>query len=102
VTPQYERIASEQTRVILVFQRLKKGRRLRWARIQFTGESCVSARRKTDPPRLRNRPALFDPAEDHGNQRDVKDLRPRQSLIEDIEVGIRGLYQDNGYFKVAG
>src|SRR5216683_7148502 len=95
VTPQYERIASSNA-VILVFK-IEEGPKVKVGQIQFTGNHAFS-RRKLIRAMRNDRPysiplkiteiSVMSKTYDH------------DKLIEDIEVGIRGLYQDNGYFKV--
>ena len=95
VTPQYERIASSNA-VILVFK-IEEGPKVKVGQIQFTGNHAFS-RRKLIRAMHNDRPysiplkiteiPVMSKTYDH------------DKLIEDIEVGIRGLYQDNGYFKV--
>ena len=95
VTPQYERIASSNA-VILVFK-IEEGPKVKVGQIQFTGNHAFS-RRKLIRAMRNDRPYsiplkiteidVMSKTYDH------------DKLIEDIEVGIRGLYQDNGYFKV--
>ncbi len=95
VTPEYERIASSNA-VILIFK-VNEGPKVKVGKILFTGNHAFSDRKliramKHDRPYAI--PLYFteinvmDKTYDH------------DKLIEDIEVGIRGLYQDNGYFKV--
>jgi outer membrane protein insertion porin family len=94
VTPQYERIASSNA-VILVFK-IVEGPKVKVGFIHFKGNHAFSDRkliramRNDRPYRV---PLYFW---------DIPVLSKtydRQKLSEDIEVGIRGIYQDNGYFK---
>jgi outer membrane protein insertion porin family len=95
VTPEYERIASSNA-VILVF-RINEGPKVKVGKIQFTGDKAFS-RRKLIRAMHNDRPysiplyiteiSVLSKTYDH------------DKLIEDIQVGIQGLYQDNGYFKV--
>jgi outer membrane protein insertion porin family len=95
VTPQYERIASSNA-VILVFK-IEEGPKVKVGKIRFTGNHAFSDRKliramKHDRPY--SIPLYFW---------DISVLTKtydREKLNEDLEVGIRGLYQDNGYFKV--
>ena len=95
VKPTYERIAATNA-VKLVFN-IDEGPKVKVGTITIVGNQAFSARRiirtmRNDRPYaiplyLTNIPVLsktFD----------------RPKLDEDMEVGIRGLYQDNGYFKV--
>jgi len=96
VTPQYERIASSNA-VILVFK-IDEGPKVKVGKIRFTGNHAFSDRRliramRHDGPyaiplyfcRLTILTKTYD----------------RQKLSEDLEVGVRGLYRDNGYFKAS-
>jgi outer membrane protein insertion porin family len=95
VTPQYERIASSNA-VILVFK-IEEGPKVKVGRIKFTGNHAFSDRKLIRAMR-HDRPyaiplyfmeiAVLTKTYD------------QEKLNEDLEVGIRGLYQDNGYFKV--
>lgn len=95
VTPQYERIASSNA-VILVFK-IDEGPKVKVGKIQFTGNHAFSSRKliramKHDRPYAI--PLYFTEINVMSKTYD------HDKLIEDQEVGIRGLYQDNGYFKV--
>jgi len=95
VTPQYERISSSNA-VLLIF-RVEEGPRVRVGKIAFSGNHVFSDRKLLRAMR-HDRPyaiplyftelSVFSKAYD------------REKLNEDLEVGIRGLYQDNGYFRV--
>ena len=95
VTPQYERIASSNA-VILVFK-IEEGPKVKVGKIKFTGNHAFSDRKliramKHDRPY--GIPLYF---------MDIPVLTKtydREKLNEDLEVGVRGLYQDNGYFRV--
>ncbi len=95
VTPQYERIASSNA-VILVFK-IDEGPKVKVGTIKFVGNHAFSDRRlirsmKHDKPY--GIPLYYF---------DIPVLSKtydREKLNEDLEVGVRGLYQDNGYFRV--
>src|SRR5271163_350113 len=95
VTPQYERIAASNA-VILVFK-IDEGPKVKVGQIKFTGNHAFSDRKLIRAMR-HDRPYaiplyLFEiPV--------LSKTYDREKLNEDLEVGIRGLYQDNGYFKV--
>jgi outer membrane protein insertion porin family len=95
VTPQYERVASSNA-VILVFK-IDEGPKVKVGRIKFTGNHAFSDRkliRAMRHDRPYSIPLYF---------MDIPVLSKtydREKLNEDLEVGVRGLYQDNGYFKV--
>jgi outer membrane protein insertion porin family len=94
ITPEYERIASSNA-VILTF-RIEEGPKVKVGKILFTGNHAFSDRkliramrndRPYSIPLYFSQINVLSKTYDHGK------------LIEDLEVGIRGLYQDNGYFK---
>jgi len=96
VTPQYERIASSNA-VILVFK-IEEGPKVKVGRIKFTGNHAFSDRKliramKNDRP--------YGIPLYYWNIAVMSKTYDRQKLNEDLEVGVRGLYRDNGYFKVS-
>ena len=94
VTPQYERIASSNA-VILVF-RINEGPKVKVGKILFTGNHAFSNRkliRAMHNDRPYSVPLYITQFNVLGKTYD------HDKLIEDIEVGIHGLYADNGYFK---
>ncbi|MGC2285507.1 MAG: outer membrane protein assembly factor BamA [Candidatus Acidiferrum sp.] len=94
VTPEYERIASSNA-VILVFK-IDEGPKVKVGQIKFVGNHAFSDRKlvramKNDRPY--GIPLYFW---------DIPLLSKtydREKLNEDLEVGCRGLYQNNGYFR---
>ncbi len=95
VTPQYERIASSNA-VILIFK-IEEGPKVKVGKIKFTGNHAFSDRKliramRNDRPYAI--PLYFF------NIPVMSKTYDRDKLNEDLEVGIRGLYQDNGYFRV--
>ena len=95
MTPQYERIASSNA-VILVFK-IEEGPKVKVGQIKFTGNHAFSDRKLIRAMR-HDRPYaiplyLTEIAV-------LSKTYDRDKLNEDLEVGVRGLYQDNGYFKV--
>jgi outer membrane protein insertion porin family len=95
VTPQYEKIASSNA-VILVFK-IDEGPKVKVGKIHFTGNHAFSDRkiiRAMHHDRPYAIPLYFTEINVMSKTYD------HDKLVEDIEVGIRGLYQDNGYFKV--
>ena len=95
VTPQYERIASSNA-VILVFK-IDEGPKVKVGEIKFVGNHSFSDRKllramKHDRPY--GIPLYFFDIPVMAKTYD------REKLNEDLEVGIRGLYQDNGFFRV--
>jgi len=95
VTPQYERIASSNA-VILVFK-INEGPKVKVGRIKFTGNHAFSDR-KLIRAMHHDRPYAIPLYITNINV--LSKTYDHNNLIEDIEVGIRGLYQDNGYYKV--
>jgi outer membrane protein insertion porin family len=95
VTPQYERIASSNA-VILVFK-IDEGPKVKVGKIKFTGNHVFSDR-KLIRAMKHDRPYAIPLyiTEINVNSKTYD----HDKLIEDIEVGIRGLYRDNGYFEV--
>jgi outer membrane protein insertion porin family len=96
VTPQYERIASSNA-VILVFK-IEEGPKVKVGKIKFTGNHAFSDRkliRAMRHDRPYSIPLYFWYISVLSKTYD------RQKLSEDLEVGVRGLYRDSGYFKVS-
>ncbi|HET7151241.1 MAG TPA: outer membrane protein assembly factor BamA [Candidatus Acidoferrum sp.] len=96
VTPQYERIASSNA-VILVFK-VDEGPKVKVGKIKFTGNHAFSDRkliRAMRHDRPYGIPMYF------WNIAVMSKTYDREKLSEDLEVGVRGLYRDNGYFKVS-
>jgi outer membrane protein insertion porin family len=96
VTPQYERIASSNA-VILVFK-IEEGPKVKVGRIKFTGNHAFSDRkliRAMRHDRPYSIPLYFWYISVLSKTYD------REKLNEDLEIGVRGLYRDNGYYKVS-
>jgi len=96
VTPQYERIASSNA-VILVFK-IEEGPKVKVGKIKFTGNHAFSDRKliramRHDRPYAIPLYFWYIPV--------LTKTYDRQKLSEDLEVGVRGLYRDSGYFKVS-
>src|ERR1700694_5992690 len=96
VTPQYERIAASNA-VILVFK-VDEGPKVKVGRIKFTGNHAFSDRKliramRHDRPYSIPLYFWYIPV--------LSKTYDREKLNEDLEVGCRGLYQDNGYFKAS-
>jgi outer membrane protein insertion porin family len=96
VTPQYEKIASSNA-VILVFK-IDEGPKVKVGKITFSGNHAFSDRKLIRAMR-HDRPYAIPLYITEINV--MSKTYDHDKLIEDIEVGIRGLYQDNGYFKVS-
>src|SRR5216683_2474378 len=96
VTPQYERIASSNA-VILVFK-IEEGPTVKVGKIIFTGNHAFSDRKliramRHDRPYSIPLYFWYIPV--------LTKTYDREKLSDDLEVGVRGLYRDNGYFKVS-
>jgi outer membrane protein insertion porin family len=95
VTPTYERIPASNA-VILIFK-VVEGPKVKVGKITFVGNHAFSNRRLVRAMR-HSRP--------YGIPLKITSLSvgaktyDQRKLAEDLEVGVRGLYQDNGYFKV--
>ena len=94
VTPQYERIAASNA-VILVFK-IEEGPKVKVGRIKFTGNHAFSDRKliramRHDRPYAIPLYFWYVPV--------LSKTYDREKLNEDLEVGVRGLYQDNGFFR---
>jgi outer membrane protein insertion porin family len=95
VTPQYERISSSNA-IILVFK-IDEGPKVKVGKIEFTGNHAFSSRKLIRAMR-HDRPYAIPLYFREINV--MSKTYDHDKLIEDIEVGIKGLYQDNGYFRV--
>ncbi len=95
VTPQYERIAASNA-VILVFK-VEEGPKVKVGRISFTGNHAFSNRKLVRAMR-HDRPYAIPLYITEISV--LHKTYDREKLNEDLEVGVRGLYQDNGYFRV--
>jgi outer membrane protein insertion porin family len=96
VIPQYERIASSNA-VILVF-RIEEGPKVKIGTLRFTGNHAFSDRKLIRAMR-HDRPYAIPLY--FWNVSVLAKTFDRQKLSEDLEVGVRGLYRDNGYFKAS-
>jgi outer membrane protein insertion porin family len=95
VTPMYERIASSNA-VLLIFK-IEEGPRVKVGTITFTGNHLFSSRRLLRAMR-HDRPYAIPLYFTELNV--LSKTYDRDKLNEDLEVGIRSLYQDNGNFRV--
>src|SRR5260370_473522 len=96
VTPQYERIAASNA-VILVFK-IEEGPKVKVGKIKFTGNHAFIDRKliramRHDRPYSIPLYFWYIPV--------LTKTYDREKLSEDLEVGVRGLYRDSGYFKVS-
>ena len=95
VTPQYEKIASSNA-IILVFK-IDEGPKVKVGKIEFTGNHAFSSRKLIRAMR-HDRPYAIPLYFTEINV--MAKTYDHDKLTEDIQVGIIGLYQDNGYFRV--
>ncbi|HKB89089.1 MAG TPA: outer membrane protein assembly factor BamA [Opitutaceae bacterium] len=95
VTPTYERIASSNA-VILIFK-VEEGPKVKVGKIKFTGNHAFSDRKLIRAMR-HDRPYQIPLYITEINV--LSKTYDRDKLNEDLEVGVRGMYQDNGYFHV--
>src|SRR5215470_6143652 len=95
VTPEYERIASSNA-VILIFK-VEEGPKVKVGHIKFIGNHAFSDR-KLIRAMKHDRPYQIPLYITEINV--MHKTYDRDKLNEDLEVGIRGLYQDNGFFRV--
>src|SRR5437867_10847196 len=96
VSPQYERIAASNA-VILTFK-VEEGPKVKVGKIHFTGNHAFSDRKLIRAMR-HDRPFAIPMY--FLNVNVLSNTYDREKLSEDLEVGVRGLYRDNGYFKVS-
>jgi outer membrane protein insertion porin family len=95
VIPQYERIAASNA-VILTFK-IDEGPKVKVGQLRFTGNKSFSDRKLIRAMR-HSRPFAIPMY--FANIAVMSKTFDREKLNEDLEVGVRGLYQDNGFFKV--
>jgi outer membrane protein insertion porin family len=95
VSPQYEHIASSNA-VILIFK-VDEGPKVKVGKIKFTGNHAFSDR-KLIRAMKHDRPYQIPLYITEINV--MSKTYDRDKLNEDLEVGVRGMYQDNGYFHV--
>jgi len=95
VKPTYERIAATNA-VKLIFV-VEEGPKVKVGKIHIQGNKAFSERRIVRAMR-HSRPYAIPLGIMSLNL--LAKTYDRRKLSEDLEVGIRGLYQDNGYFKV--
>jgi outer membrane protein insertion porin family len=94
ITPEFEKIASSNA-VILVFK-IDEGPKVKVGKIEFTGNHAFSSRKLLRAMR-HDRPYAIPLYITEINV--MSKTYDHDKLIEDIEVGIRGLYNDNGYYQ---
>jgi outer membrane protein insertion porin family len=96
VKPAFERVAGTNA-VTLIFN-MVEGPKVKVGNIVFKGNTAFSARRIIRT--MRNSRPYSIPLGPLGSLPVMSKTYDRDKLNEDLEIGVRGLYQDNGYFKV--
>src|SRR5258708_1061593 len=96
VMPQYERIVTSNA-VVMIFK-VAEGPKVKIGQIKFTGNHMFSDRKLIRAMR-HDRPYAIPMT--FSSITVLTKTYDREKLNEDLEVGIRSLYQDNGYFKAA-
>ena len=91
----YQKIAATNA-VILTFN-IEEGAKVQVGKITFTGNHAFSSRRLIRAMK-KSRPYGFDAKFFAMNV--MAKTFDKEKLDDDLEVGLRGLYQDNGYFEV--
>jgi outer membrane protein insertion porin family len=96
VKPTYERIPG--TNAVKLTFNIDEGPKVKVGKILITGNTAFSSRRIIRT--MRNSRPIAIPLSFLGSIDIMSKTFDRPKLDEDLEIGIRGLYQDNGYFKV--
>jgi outer membrane protein insertion porin family len=96
VKPTYERIPG--TNAVKLTFNIDEGPKVKVGKILITGNTAFSSRRIIRT--MRNSRPIAIPLSFLGSVDIMSKTFDRPKLDEDLEIGIRGLYQDNGYFKV--
>jgi outer membrane protein insertion porin family len=95
IRPTYERIPA--TNAIRLIFNIEEGPKVKVGKIEIEGNTAFSDRKITRAMR-HSRPYAIPLGITHWNL--WSKTYDRRKLSEDLEIGIRSLYQDNGYFKV--
>jgi outer membrane protein insertion porin family len=96
VKPTYERIPG--TNAVKLTFNIDEGAKVKVGKILITGNTAFSSRRIIRT--MRNSRPIAIPLGPLGGIDIMSKTFDRPKLDEDLEIGVRGLYQDNGYFKV--
>jgi outer membrane protein insertion porin family len=96
VKPTYERIPG--TNAVKLTFNIDEGPKVKVGQILITGNTAFSSRRIIRT--MRNSRPIAIPLSFLGSIPIMSRTFDRPKLDEDMEIGVRGLYQDNGYFKV--
>jgi outer membrane protein insertion porin family len=96
VKPTFERVPG--TNAVKLTFNIDEGPKVKVGKILFTGNTAFSARKIIRT--MHNSRPIAVPLGPLGYINIWSKTFDRPKLDEDMEIGIRGLYQDNGYFKV--
>lgn len=96
VKPTYERLPG--TNAVKLTFNIDEGPKVKVGKILITGNTAFSGRKIIRT--MRNSRPIAIPLSFLGYINVMSKTFDRPKLDEDLEIGIRGLYQDNGYFKV--
>ncbi len=96
VKPTYERVPG--TNAVKLTFNIDEGPKVKVGKILFTGNTAFSARKIIRT--MHNSRPIAIPLGPLGYINVLSRTFDRPKLDEDMEIGIRGIYQDNGYFKV--
>ena len=96
VKPTFERIPG--TNAVKLTFNIDEGAKVKVGKILVTGNTAFSSRRIIRT--MRNSRPIAIPLSFLGSIDIMSKTFDRPKLDEDLEIGVRGLYQDNGYFKV--
>jgi outer membrane protein insertion porin family len=98
VKPTYERLPG--TNAVKLTFNIDEGPKVKVGKILFTGNTAFSSRKLIRTMR-NSRPYMIPLGSFPPNYIAVMSKTfDRPKLDEDLEIGVRGMYQDNGYFKV--
>src|ERR1700733_4836900 len=96
VKPTYERLPG--TNAVKLTFNIDEGPKVKVGKILITGNTAFSSRKIIRT--MRNSRPIAIPLGPLGYINILSKTFDRPKLDEDMEIGIRGIYQDNGYFKV--
>lgn len=96
VKPTYERLPG--TNAVKLTFNIDEGPKVKVGKILFTGNTAFSNRKLVRT--MRNSRPIAVPLGPLGYFPVMSKTFDRPKLDEDMEIGVRGIYQDNGYFQV--
>ncbi len=98
VKPTYERLPG--TNAVKLTFNIDEGPKVKVGKIHVHGQHRILRRARSFAPCAIRAPSRFRWAPSGLHHPVLSKTFDRPKLDEDMEIGIRGLYQDNGYFKV--